>query len=107
MRGFTPPAPRASTPSVGFADTSPEGEDLSVLTLLKEIPPQAGHAAAMYQTYELYLREGVSSQPRFEPLTAKSAVQAIQRARALLETDAGIASVEVRLAGEHLFTLER
>ena len=61
----------------------------------------------MYQTYELYLREDATGLPRFEPLTAQSAVQAMQRARDLLEHDAGIASVEVRLAGEHLFTLDR
>ena len=61
----------------------------------------------MYQTYELYLRDDLQGQPRFEPLTARSAVQAMQRARDLLETDGGIASVEVRLAGEHLFTLKR
>ena len=61
----------------------------------------------MYQTYELYLRDDVAGQPRFEPLTAKSAVQAMQRARDLLATDGDLASVEVRLAGEHLFTLQR
>jgi len=61
----------------------------------------------MYQTYELWLREPRKDAPRFEPLTAKSAVQAMQRARDLLEKDEAIGSVEVRLAGEHLFTLER
>lgn len=61
----------------------------------------------MYQTYELYLRDDAAGHPRFEPLTAKSAVQAMQKARDLLAGDAAIASVEVRLAGEHLFTLDR
>ena len=61
----------------------------------------------MYQTYELYLREGAQAQPRFEPLTCSTAAQAMQKARTLLDTDGAIASVEVRLAGEHLFTLER
>jgi hypothetical protein len=60
----------------------------------------------MYQTYELYLSEGADS-PRFEPLTAQTAVQAMQRARDLLENNAAIASIEVWLAGEHLFTLNR
>jgi hypothetical protein len=31
----------------------------------------------------------------------------MQRARDLLETNGALASVEVRLAGEHLFTLDR
>jgi hypothetical protein len=61
----------------------------------------------MYQTYELYLRDGPERPPRFEPLTCQTAVQVMQRARDLLETDAAIASIEVRLAGQHLFTLER
>jgi hypothetical protein len=61
----------------------------------------------MYQTYELYLRQKAEEQLRFEPLTCKTTLQAMQKARDLLETDEAIASVEVRLAGEHLFTLER
>jgi hypothetical protein len=61
----------------------------------------------MYQTYELYVREEPNGQPRFQPLTCESPVQAVQKVRDLLEHDAAIASVEVRQAGEHLFTLDR
>jgi hypothetical protein len=63
--------------------------------------------AAMYQTFELYLRETPGERLRFEPLTCRTALQAMQRARDLLEHDTAIASIEVRLAGEHLFTLDR
>jgi hypothetical protein len=65
------------------------------------------HSRAMYQTYELYLREKAQEQLRFQPLTCQSAVQAMRQARSLLESDDRIDSVEVRLAGEHLFTLGR
>jgi hypothetical protein len=61
----------------------------------------------MYQTYELYVRHGPHSEPRFEPLTCQTAVQVMQKARDMLDANDGIASVEVRLAGEHLFTLQR
>jgi hypothetical protein len=61
----------------------------------------------MHQTYELYLHESPDERLRFEPLTCQSAVQAMRRARSLLADDETIAAVEVRLAGEHLFTLER
>ena len=61
----------------------------------------------MYQTYELYVRDAPQSQPQFRPLTCKTAVQVMQKARDLLEAEPEVASVEVRLAGEHLFTLER
>ncbi len=61
----------------------------------------------MYQTYELYLRQEPEDRLRFEPLTCQTTLQAMQKARDLLATDAAIASVEVRLAGEHLFTIER
>jgi hypothetical protein len=77
------------------------------LTVLKEFRGLQGQAGGMYQTYELYLREHAGGEPRFEPLTCHSAVQAMRKARDLLEADKAIASVEVRLAGVHLFTLDR
>jgi hypothetical protein len=61
----------------------------------------------MYQTYELYLLDAAQGPPRFEPLTCHTALQVMQKARELLETDAAVSAVEVRLAGEHLFTLGR
>jgi hypothetical protein len=61
----------------------------------------------MYHTYELYVRDAPQGEPRFQPATCQTAVQVMQRARDLLDSDKGIASVEVRLAGEHLFTLQR
>jgi len=61
----------------------------------------------MYRTYELYLREAAQAPPRFEPLTCRSALEVMERARSILAADAAVASVEVRLAGQHLFTLER
>lgn len=61
----------------------------------------------MYQTYELYVREAARPEPRFEPLTCQTTGQVMKRARDLLDQDAAIDSVEVRLAGEHLFTLAR
>jgi hypothetical protein len=64
-------------------------------------------AASMYQTYELYVRDAPQGEPRFQPLTCQTAVQVMQKARDLIENDNAVASVEVRLAGQHLFTLER
>jgi hypothetical protein len=61
----------------------------------------------MYQTYELYLRDEPQGRPRFQPLTCRTAVQVMETARDLLAKNAGLTSIEVRLAGEHLFTLER
>ena len=60
----------------------------------------------MHQTYELYLRDGVQ-ETRFQPLTCRTASQVMEKLRELLASDASIASVEVRLAGQHLFTLDR
>lgn len=60
----------------------------------------------MHQTYELYLRDA-AQEMRFEPFTCRTAAQVMEKVRELLAADAGIASVEVRLAGEHLFTLDR
>jgi hypothetical protein len=60
----------------------------------------------MHQTYELYLRD-VVDRTRFEPLTCRTAGQVMEKIRERLASDASIASVEVRLAGQHLFTLDR
>lgn len=60
----------------------------------------------MHQTYELYLRDD-AQRTRFEPLTCRSAGQVMHKIREILEEDPAIAAVEVRLAGEHLFTLDR
>jgi hypothetical protein len=60
----------------------------------------------MHQTYELYLRDTAQG-TRFEPLTCRTAAQVMEKVRELLAADASIGSVEVRLAGEHLFTLDR
>jgi len=61
----------------------------------------------MYRTYELYLRDASQAPPRFEPLTCRTALEVMERARGILDADTAVASVEVRLAGQHLFTLER
>lgn len=61
----------------------------------------------MYQTFELYLRHAPQAPPRFEPLTCRTALEVMERARGILAADRAVASVEVRLAGQHLFTLER
>lgn len=61
----------------------------------------------MRQTYEFYVQDASDSPPRFRPLTCATVVEAMQTARELLAQDGEIASVEVRLAGEHLFTLDR
>ena len=60
----------------------------------------------MHQTYELYLRDA-AQRTRFEPLTCRTAGQVMHKIREILEADPAIAAVEVRLAGEHLFTLDR
>lgn len=60
----------------------------------------------MFQTYELYLQDAVQG-TRFQPVTCRTAGQVMQKARELLEADSSLDSVEVRLAGEHLFTLDR
>ena len=60
----------------------------------------------MHQTYELYLRDTVQG-IRFEPMTCRTAGQVMDKIRELLASDTGIASVEVRLAGQYLFTLDR
>jgi hypothetical protein len=78
------------------------------LTRLKDAEayrPQS--APAMYQTFELYLREAAPAPPRFEPLTCLTTLEVMERARGILAADTAVASVEVRLAGQHLFTLER
>ena len=62
---------------------------------------------AMYQTYELYLRESADGPPRFRPLTCKTASDAMRMARELLADEQEVVLVEVRLAGEHLFTVAR
>lgn len=69
--------------------------------------PAGAISGAMYRTFELYLRNAPQAAPRFEPLTCRTALEVMERARGILETDTAVASVEVRLAGEHLFTLER
>jgi hypothetical protein len=61
----------------------------------------------MYQTYELYIRESPEAAARFRPLTCRDRRQAMEIARELLKDQAAGASVEVRLAGEHLFSFER
>jgi len=60
----------------------------------------------MHQTYELYLLDGAQGM-RFQPLTCRTASQVMAKIRELLAADDSIAAVEVRLAGEHLFTLDR
>jgi hypothetical protein len=78
-----------------------------LLISLKDAARRRNDIAQMYQTYELYVREKPQDEPSFEPLTCQTAVQVMEKARNLLEHDSAIASIEVRLAGQHLFTLER
>jgi len=61
----------------------------------------------MHHTFELYLQDQGAAAPRFQPLTCVTAGEVMHRARRLLEEEGEVVSVEVRLAGEHLFTLER
>jgi len=58
----------------------------------------------MLQTYELFL-ETAQGDRRFEPLTCANPAEALRKARLRLE-DGELAAIEVRLAGEHLFTLK-
>ncbi len=58
----------------------------------------------MLQTYELFLQTP-QGERRFEPVTCRTPAEALRTARLRLE-DEQIVGVEVRLAGEHLFTLE-
>jgi hypothetical protein len=67
----------------------------------------AAFRSAMSQTYELYLHDRPGEAPRPRPLVCEWASQVMERARRLLAEDAGVASVEVRIGGEHLFTLAR
>jgi hypothetical protein len=61
----------------------------------------------MYRTFELYLRAAPQAPAHFEPLTCRTPLEVMERARGILAADTAVASVEVRLAGQHLFTLER
>ena len=86
------------------------GENRPVLTAKLTPRKAAGRSSAhgplaMYQTYELYLLDAGQGPPRFEPHTCRTPVQVLQKARELLETDVQLMAVEVRFAGEHLFTL--
>ena len=58
----------------------------------------------MLQTYELFL-ETLQGERRFEPVTCATTAEALRRARLLLDGEE-LAAIEVRRAGEHLFTLK-
>ena len=57
------------------------------------------------QTYELYLEED-KGRRRFEPLACETAKDVLPKVRLLL-AEQDLSAVEVRLAGQHLFTLAR
>ncbi|RAK52596.1 hypothetical protein [Phenylobacterium deserti] len=59
---------------------------------------------SMLQTYELFL-ETPQGERRFEPVTCATPAEALRKARLRLE-DGELAAIEVRRAGEHLFTLK-
>ena len=59
----------------------------------------------MHRTYELFVRQA-DGHIRFEPLTHPGPMAEVLAAvRALLE-EVGAESIEVRIGGDHLFTLQ-
>ena len=75
------------------------------MTAIKAPADRRLHPESMLQGYELFLvdRQG---RRHFRAATARNATEVMHQARqALQEQD--VASVEVRMAGEHLFTLQR
>jgi hypothetical protein len=59
----------------------------------------------MRQTYELYL-EDEAGERRFETILCRSIAEILPAVRKLI-AERNLAAVEVRVAGKHLFTVDR
>jgi hypothetical protein len=59
----------------------------------------------MRQTYELYLEDD-EGERRFETILCRSVADVLPAVRQLI-AERNLAAVEVRVAGQHLFTLAR
>ena len=59
----------------------------------------------MMQTYELYL-EDAEGKRRFDTLLCRSVTEILPKVRDII-TELNLAAVEVRVGGQHLFTIAR
>ena len=65
----------------------------------------AGSSGRMMQTYELYL-EDEEGERRFDTLLCRSVAEILPKVRDMI-AERNLAAVEVRVAGQHLFTIAR